>query len=120
MKLNPTLLGEKPLRNILNTLMHHKASVPDIAFEHDLKYSDAIRIIKNLQQIAENKGLEFGVKLTNTLEVENHKDQFSEDEKMMYMSGRALHPYKCSAGFLIGKGIPSKIKHLIFRWCRLH
>lgn len=91
-KLNPTLLGADELRAILNQNLKFKTIIPDIAFEHDLKYNDAIPIIKNLQQAAIQNGVMFSIKLTNTLESINHKNIFSPNEKMMYMSGRALHP----------------------------
>ncbi len=91
-KLNPTLLGKDELREILNNKLGFKNTIPDIAFEHDLKYADAIGIIQRLQQTADTEGLFFGVKLTNTLESVNHKNIFPAHEQMMYMSGRALHP----------------------------
>ena len=90
-KLNPTLLGKEELRNILKNA-GFETHVPDIAFEHDLKYPEAIAIINNLQNTAKKHNVDFGVKLTNTLESKNHKDVFPENEEMMYMSGRALHP----------------------------
>ncbi|MGE0076581.1 MAG: putative selenate reductase subunit YgfK [Bacteroidales bacterium] len=91
-KLNPTLLGPQELRRILNTNLKFKTNVPDIAFEHDLKYPDAVKIINSLQQTADSLGLTFGLKLTNTLESVNIKNTFKSDVDMMYMSGRALHP----------------------------
>jgi putative selenate reductase len=91
-KLNPTLLGPKLLRDILNKNSEFKTIVPDIAFEHDLKYPDALEIIKSLQETANQNNLQFGLKLTNTLETENNKSVFGSDVNMMYMSGRALHP----------------------------
>lgn len=91
-KLNPTLLGKEALREILNNKLGFKNDIPDQAFEHDLKFKDAIGIIRRLQNTADQENLEFGLKLTNTLESVNHKDIFPEHEKMMYMSGRALHP----------------------------
>jgi putative selenate reductase len=91
-KLNPTLLGKDDLRDILNNKLQFKNTIPDLAFEHDLKYPDAIGIIQRLQQTADAEGLFFGVKLTNTLESTNHKNVFPANEQMMYMSGRALHP----------------------------
>ncbi|MEI6055400.1 MAG: putative selenate reductase subunit YgfK [Lentisphaerota bacterium] len=91
-KLNPTLLGPDTLRGILNkSLGFREITVPDIAFEHDLKYPDALLLIKDLQAKADKKKVTFGVKLTNTLEVENHRNFFDKKEKMMYMSGRSLH-----------------------------
>ncbi len=92
-KLNPTLLGPQRVREILHDrLKYNDVVVPDEAFEHDLKYPDALNLIRNLQESADQYSVEFGVKLTNTLEVENHKSVFPAREKMMYLSGRALHP----------------------------
>ena len=91
-KLNPTLLGSELLREILNDKLNFKTEVPDIAFEHDLKYPDALKIIRSLQETAKQKNLHFGLKLTNTLESKNNKSVFGSDIDMMYMSGRALHP----------------------------
>ncbi|MFH1118918.1 MAG: putative selenate reductase subunit YgfK [Bacteroidota bacterium] len=91
-KLNPTLLGKEELPDILNNKLGFRTTVPDIAFDHDLKYPDAIGIITRLQQTADHEGLVFGVKLTNTLESLNHRNILPAQEQMMYMSGRALHP----------------------------
>ncbi len=92
-KLNPTLLGPDQLRRILNHDLGYEASiVPDEAFDHDLKYPDALKLISNLQAHADETGVDFGLKLTNTLEVQNHRPVFPENETMMYLSGRALHP----------------------------
>ena len=91
-KCNPTLLGPDRVRGLVNNdLKFTDVVVPDIAFEHDLKYEDAIPMLRRLASAANDSGLEFGVKLSNTLEVENRRDVFSPDEKMMYLSGRPLH-----------------------------
>ena len=90
-KLNPTLLGPEQLRGILNgDLGFRQVTVPDEAFGHDLKYPDALVILNDLRARAAKKGVEFGVKLSNTLEVINHRNEFSKKEKMMYLSGRPL------------------------------
>lgn len=91
-KLNPTLLGPDKLREILNNNLRFKTSVPDGAFEHDLKYPDAVRIISALEKTGKDNGLQFGLKLTNTLEAVNDGKVFDSEAGMMYMSGRALHP----------------------------
>jgi len=91
-KLNPTLLGPEMLREILSVKLGFKTIVPDEAFAHDLKYDDALRIIRSLQSLAAGNNLQFGLKLTNTLESVNNKNIFGSDVPMMYMSGRALHP----------------------------
>jgi putative selenate reductase len=90
-KLNPTLLGREELQEIMMN-SGFETKIPEQAFEHDLKFEDALQIMMTLCETATIHDLRFGVKLTNTLESENHKDIFPLQEKMMYMSGRALHP----------------------------
>lgn len=107
-KLNPTLVGKKKLHQILQT-SGFETKVPDIAFEHDLKYKDAISIIKNLQEKATENQLHFSLKLTNTLESVNHKDIFPSDEKMMYMSGRALHPISINLAYKLQKDFNNQL-----------
>ena len=91
-KCNPTLLGPERVRAILNDdLGYNDVVVPDIAFEHDLKYHDAVGMLHALKEVAYQSGLHFGVKLSNTLEVENTRTVFNPAEKMSYLSGRPLH-----------------------------
>jgi putative selenate reductase len=91
-KCNPTLLGPERVRGILHDdLGYRDVIVPDSAFGHDLEYADAVPLLTGLQKTAGDCGLEFGVKLTNTLEVENTRTVFDASEKMMYLSGRPLH-----------------------------
>jgi len=91
-KLNPTLLGPVVLRKILNEKLEYQIKVPDEAFEHDLKYPEAVEMINSLNESAVKHGVEFGLKLTNTLESLNTTNWLPTDEKMVYTSGRALHP----------------------------
>jgi len=90
-KLNPTLLGSKMVHRILHDdLGFTEISVPDTTFEHDLPYDRAVELIASLQSTAAEQGLEFGVKLSNTLPTVNHRDALSGEET--YMSGRTLYP----------------------------
>jgi NADPH-dependent glutamate synthase beta subunit-like oxidoreductase len=90
-KCNPTLLGADRVRAIVNDeLGFSDVVIPDEAFGHDLEYVDAVPMFHNLKRIARSRGLTFGLKLSNTLEVENHRQVFPDDD-MMYLSGRALH-----------------------------
>jgi putative selenate reductase len=91
-KLNPTLLGKDKINYILNEKLRSKVTVPDSAFDHDLKYKDALTLIKSLKETAKANNVEFGIKLTNTLECLNIKDALPKDEKVLYMSGKFLHP----------------------------
>ncbi len=89
-KLNPTLLGYERVRNLLNDLGYDYMELDQAAFEHDLQYADAVPMIQRLQQFAREKGLQFGVKLSNTLGMKNGLKRLPGDE--MYMSGRSLFP----------------------------
>lgn len=105
-KLNPTLLGPDKVRGILNQTLGYKTPIPDQAFEHDLMYSDALKIIANLQNAAIDRGVFFGLKLTNTLESNNFKNVFGSDQQQMYMSGRALHPLAVNLAAKIRSDFP--------------
>jgi len=91
-KLNPTLLGPEKIRYILNNKLGYNIIVPDEVFEHDLKYDEAVKMINSLTKIAEKNNVHFGLKLTNTLESLNTTHWLPNGEKMVYTSGRALHP----------------------------
>ena len=90
-KLNPTLLGKGAVKRILHDrLGFREIHIPDAVFEHDLQYDRAVELIKTLKKVAAQQGLTFGIKLSNTLALANHKGILPGDE--MYMSGRALYP----------------------------
>jgi putative selenate reductase len=90
-KMNPTLLGKPRVMEILHDhLGFTEIDIPDSVFEHDLKYDRATTLIRTLKEVAAAHGLTFGVKLSNTLAMHNHRGVMPGDE--MYMSGRALYP----------------------------
>jgi len=90
-KLNPTLLGKEVVMRILHDhLGFREIHIPDRVFEHDLQYDRAVELIKTLKEVAAGPGLTFGIKLSNTLAMANHKGVLPGDE--MYMSGRTLYP----------------------------
>ena len=90
-KCNPTLLGPERVRGIVNDdLGFADVPIPDEAFGHDLKHADAVPMFRRLASAAEDRNLAFGLKLSNTLEVENRRGVFDRDPTM-YLSGRALH-----------------------------
>ena len=65
-KLNPTLLGKKQVLEILNKNLGYDIDISDATFEHDLGYDRAINLLHSLQEIADERKLYFGVKLSNT------------------------------------------------------
>ncbi|MDA3859946.1 MAG: putative selenate reductase subunit YgfK [Melioribacteraceae bacterium] len=108
-KLNPTLLGAEKLRYILNEKLGYEINVPDEAFEHDLKYEDAIDLINSLQKSADDFGVQFSLKLTNTLEAINATRWLPENAKMVYTSGRALHPISINVANKLQKSFNGKL-----------
>ena len=100
-KLNPTLLGPEPLRRILNETHRFETQIPDEAFAHDPQLSDAVGLIGNLTDASEKRGLQFSLKLTNTLESVNRRDIFPKTQTMAYMSGRAIHPISINVAYLL-------------------
>jgi len=89
-KLNPTLLGYEVVRNILDSIGFNYIELDPVSFDHDLKFEDAIPMIKGLQEFAKENKKIFGVKLSNTLGTINKKQLLAGES--MYMSGRSLFP----------------------------
>lgn len=89
-KLNPTLLGYDEVLYLLHDRMGYHDLVPKrSAFDGDLKWQEAIALGRRLSATAAQRGRSFGVKMTNTLVVENHKRWLPGEE--MYLSGPPLH-----------------------------
>ncbi len=89
-KLNPTLLGYETVAGIVNDeLGYTDVSVKESAFAEDLQFDRGIELIEELNQYAKDRGKRFGIKLTNTLVVDNTK-RWMPDETM-YLSGPPLH-----------------------------
>ncbi len=90
-KCNPTLLGAERVRGIVNDALGYRdVPIPDEAFGHDLRWEDAVPMFMRLRAAAAGRGVAFGLKLSNTLEVRNWRGAFDRDPTM-YLSGRPLH-----------------------------
>ncbi len=89
-KLNPTLLGYAFARERLDSLGFDYVSFDDRHFREDLQWEDAVPMLERLTALSKEKGLEFGVKLTNTFPVDVTRGELPSEE--MYMAGRALFP----------------------------
>ncbi len=107
-KLNPTLLGYETVREILNRLGYDYIQLKKDSFEHDLKFEEAIPMIKRLSEFAKENEREFGIKLSNTLGVINTKNKLPGEE--MYLSGRTLFPLTINLAYKISKELNGKIK----------
>jgi putative selenate reductase len=91
-KLNPMLLGYDEVHEILHDrLGFTDIEAPASAFENDAKWEEAVAIVDRLRRRAVELGRTFGVKLTNTLIVNNRGDFLPPSEKVSYLSGPPLH-----------------------------
>ncbi|MBU3171676.1 putative selenate reductase subunit YgfK [Clostridium estertheticum] len=93
-KMNPTLLGEKFVRETLNTMGYDYIYLNGEHFKNDLQYLDGVSMLRRLKTLAKELDLEIGVKLTNTLPANINNNELPGEE--MYMSGRALFPLSIS------------------------
>lgn len=89
-KLNPTLLGYKLVRKILDELGFNYINIKGSTFTNDLQWDDAIGMLKRLSKLSVDCGRNFGVKLSNTLGTVNTLGVLPGEE--MYLSGRILFP----------------------------
>lgn len=89
-KLNPTLLGYKLVRKILDELGFNYINIKESTFTNDLQWDDAIGMLKRLSKLSVDCGRNFGVKLSNTLGTVNTLGVLPGEE--MYLSGRILFP----------------------------
>ncbi len=89
-KMNPTLLGYDYVREAFDRMGYDYIVLKEESFTHDLQYADGVAMVGRLKAFAKELGLDFGVKLSNTLPVQIKRDELPGEE--MYMSGRALYP----------------------------
>lgn len=91
-KLNPTLIGYDTVREILIEELdwtHVEPHRP--AFDADIGYPEAVALVRRLRKYGDQRNLEFGIKLCNTLPVVNRRPEFHPGEETAYLSGRPLH-----------------------------
>jgi len=89
-KCNPTILGYKTARTILDGMGYDYIVFDEHHFNEDLQWEDAVPMFHRLQALADKCGLEFGLKLSNTFPVDTTRGELPGVE--MYMSGRSLFP----------------------------
>src|SRR5439155_26007805 len=61
------------------------------AYTSGLQYDEGVQLVARLRAFAKARGRSFGCKFSNTLEVLNHRDFFTKDNKVQYLSGQPLH-----------------------------
>lgn len=107
-KCNPTLLGYETARAILDEMGYDYIAFTDSHFLTDLQYSDAIAMLKRLNELADKEGLTFGVKLTNTFPVDVTRNELPSNE--MYMSGKSLFGLSIKVAQMLSTDFNGKLK----------
>lgn len=107
-KCNPTLLGYEYARHIMDEMGYDYVAFSDFHFKDDLQYEDAVPMLTRLQALADEKGLEFGVKITNTFPVDCKAGELPGDE--MYMSGKSLYPLSMSVAARLSESFEGKLR----------
>jgi putative selenate reductase len=91
-KMNPPMLGKDRLEHLLHDVMGYtEIRVHQPAYTSGLQFDESIAMIRRLDALAKTKGRRCGAKFSNTLEVVNHRDFFTPDNEVMYLSGLPLY-----------------------------
>lgn len=107
-KCNPTLLGYEVAREMLDSMGYDYIAFTDLHFKEDLQYSDAVPMLERLMALASSKGLEFGVKITNTFPVDVKNNELPSQE--MYMSGKSLYPLSLLVARNLSRSFNGKLR----------
>ena len=91
-KMNPPMLGKDQLEHLLHDVMGYRdITVHPPAYTSGLQFDESLDIVRRLDRLAKARGLRCGAKFSNTLEVANHREFFTPDNEVMYLSGQPLY-----------------------------
>ena len=107
-KCNPTILGYQSARSILDSMGYDYIAFDEHHFNEDLQYADAIPMFQRLKALADSKGLEFGLKLSNTFPVDVTRGELPSEE--MYMAGKSLFPLTVEMARRISKDFDGSLR----------
>ncbi|MEG2371991.1 MAG: putative selenate reductase subunit YgfK [Hydrogenoanaerobacterium sp.] len=107
-KCNPTLLGYEFARKTMDDMGYDYLVFDDHHFNDDLHFEDAVPMIERLLALSAERGLTFGVKLTNTFPVGIGRGELPGEE--MYMSGRSLYPLTLEVANRLTKAFKGKLR----------
>ena len=107
-KCNPTILGYETARSILDGMGYDYIAFDDHHFKEDLQYEDAIPMFRRLQALADQTGVEFGLKLSNTFPVDVKAGELPSEE--MYMAGKSLFPLTTTMAARISREFGGKMR----------
>ena len=107
-KCNPTLLGYQSARDILDGMGYDYIAFGEKHFNEDLQYVDAIPMFRRLLALAGERGLEFGLKLSNTFPVDVKQGELPSEE--MYMAGKSLFPLTIEMARRVSKEFDGRLR----------
>ncbi len=107
-KCNPTLLGYEFARQRMDEMGYDYLVFDDHHFKNDLQFADAVPMFKRLQGLCDERGLAFGVKLTNTFPVRIPNGELPGEE--MYMSGKSLYPLSIALSEKLSAAFDGKMR----------
>jgi len=107
LKCNPTLLGAKQARKILDRMGYGYIEFDEKIFDQDISFKKAVALIKRLRLVSMKNRLEFGIKLTNTFPVKIKNRELKGED--MYMSGPALYPLAIGVAARLSEALDGKI-----------
>ena len=107
-KCNPTILGYETARRTLDSMGYDYIVFDEHHFNEDLQWADAVPMFERLIALCAERGLEFGVKLTNTFPVDVTRNELPSIE--MYMSGRSLFSLTIEAARRITEQFDGKLR----------
>ncbi|MDO4328984.1 MAG: putative selenate reductase subunit YgfK [Lachnospiraceae bacterium] len=107
-KCNPTLLGYEYARKLMDDMGYDYVAFGDFHFKDDLQYEDTVPMLTRLQALADEKKLQFGVKITNTFPVDIKAGELPGNE--MYMSGKSLYALSMSVAEKLSRDFGGKLR----------
>lgn len=107
-KLNPTLLGYDFVRNTLDQMGYGYIKLTAETFDKDLQYKDALPLLKRLSTLAAENGLDFDVKLSNTLPVLITRAELPGEQ--MYLSGKPLYALAINLAERLARNFAGQLK----------
>lgn len=110
-KCNPTLSGPAYVRQALDRTGFDDLEYDPEVFGKDLTLSEAVALIKSLKKTADDSGVEFSVKLTNTFPVKNRTNRLAGETA--YVSGSALYPLSVHAAAVLSASLGGNV-HLSY------
>ncbi|MEE9297223.1 MAG: glutamate synthase [Phycisphaerae bacterium] len=91
-KMNPPMLGKDRLEHLLHDVLGYtELTVNPQAYTSGLSFDESLELCRRLTDFAAARNRRIGFKFSNTLEVLNHKEFFTPDNEVMYLSGQPLH-----------------------------